>query len=110
MLLFGEVGIMLEARAVHTGRSAHNHLLALAATHGIGRRRVDEVVDQVGLRLEIRTVVGDPDALARARLDVVSHLCDLVDRLRSSGQGIGADPDDAGRLAARWPRIAATDS
>src|SRR5580693_5900442 len=32
----GEVGIMLEARAVHTGRSAHNHLLALAATHGIG--------------------------------------------------------------------------
>src|SRR6266568_4083362 len=32
-----EVGVMLEARAVHTGRSAHNHLLALAATHGVGR-------------------------------------------------------------------------
>src|SRR5258707_11890138 len=42
-----EVGIMLEARAVHTGRSAYNHLLALAATHGISQRRVDEVVDLV---------------------------------------------------------------
>ena len=44
-----EVGALLEARAVHTGRSARNHLLALAATHGIGRRRVDEVLDLVGL-------------------------------------------------------------
>ena len=34
-----EVGALLEARAIHTGRSARNHLLALAATHGIGRRR-----------------------------------------------------------------------
>ena len=32
-----ELGIMLEARAVHTGRSARNHLLALAQTNGIGR-------------------------------------------------------------------------
>jgi ABC-2 type transport system ATP-binding protein len=44
-----ELGIMLEARAVHTGRSARNHLLALAQTNGIGRRRVDEVIDMVGL-------------------------------------------------------------
>jgi ABC-2 type transport system ATP-binding protein len=44
-----EVGALLEARAIHTGRSARNHLLALAATHGIGRRRVDEVLDIVGL-------------------------------------------------------------
>src|ERR1700733_15401654 len=34
-----EVGALLEARAVHTGRSARNHLLAMAATVGIGRRR-----------------------------------------------------------------------
>src|SRR6201997_4018133 len=34
-----ELGIMLEARAVHTGRSARNHLLALAQTNGIGRGR-----------------------------------------------------------------------
>jgi ABC-2 type transport system ATP-binding protein len=44
-----EVGALLEARAIHTGRSARNHLLALAATHGIGRQRVDEVLDLVGL-------------------------------------------------------------
>ncbi|WIM99653.1 ATP-binding cassette domain-containing protein [Actinoplanes oblitus] len=44
-----EVGALLEARAVHAGRSARNHLLALAATHGIGARRVDEVIDLVGL-------------------------------------------------------------
>ena len=44
-----EVGALLEARAVHTGRSARNHLLAMAATTGIGRRRVQEVIDLVGL-------------------------------------------------------------
>jgi ABC-2 type transport system ATP-binding protein len=44
-----EVGALLEARAIHTGRSARNHLRALAATHGIGRRRVDEVLGLVGL-------------------------------------------------------------
>jgi ABC-2 type transport system ATP-binding protein len=44
-----EVGALLEARAIHTGRSARNHLLALAATNGIARRRVDEVIGLVGL-------------------------------------------------------------
>src|ERR1700728_894029 len=44
-----ELGIMLEARAVHTGRSARNHLLALAQTNGVSRRRVEEVIDLVGL-------------------------------------------------------------
>ena len=45
-----EVGALLEARSVHTGRSAYNHLLALARTHGIPRSRVDELIDLVGLR------------------------------------------------------------
>src|SRR6476469_1920062 len=44
-----EVGALLEARSVHTGRSAYNHLLALAQTHGIGRRRVAELIEMVGL-------------------------------------------------------------
>ncbi len=44
-----ELGILLEARAVHTGRSARNHLLALARTAGLGRSRVDEVIELVGL-------------------------------------------------------------
>lgn len=45
-----EVGALLDAGAIHTGRSAANHLLAMAATTGIGRRRVEEVIDLVGLR------------------------------------------------------------
>src|SRR5689334_20194511 len=44
-----EVGALLEARSLHTGRSAFNHLLALAQTHGIPRSRVDELIDLVGL-------------------------------------------------------------
>jgi ABC-2 type transport system ATP-binding protein len=44
-----EIGAMLEARAVHTGRSAYKHLLATAQTHGIGRGRVLEVIELVGL-------------------------------------------------------------
>src|SRR5436853_7379007 len=44
-----EVGALLEARSVHPGRSAYNHLLSLAQTHGIPRRRVDELIDFVGL-------------------------------------------------------------
>jgi ABC-2 type transport system ATP-binding protein len=44
-----EVGALLEARAFHPGRSARDHLAALAAGNGIGRSRVDEVLDLVGL-------------------------------------------------------------
>lgn len=44
-----EVGALLEAKSIHPGRSAHNHLMALALTHGIPRRRVDEVIDLAGL-------------------------------------------------------------
>ncbi|MFF4928694.1 ABC transporter ATP-binding protein [Streptomyces griseofuscus] len=44
-----EVGALLEARSVHPGRSAYQHLRALALTHGIPRRRVDEVIGLAGL-------------------------------------------------------------
>lgn len=44
-----EVGALLEARAVHPGRSARNHLVSLALTSGINRSRVDQVLDMVGL-------------------------------------------------------------
>ena len=44
-----EVGILLDARSVHPGRSARQHLRALAATHGISRRRVDDVIEMTGL-------------------------------------------------------------
>ena len=45
-----EVGILLDAKAVHTGRSARSHLRAMAATHGIPRSRVDEVIEITGLQ------------------------------------------------------------
>src|SRR5947207_1638078 len=45
-----EVGALLEAHSVHTGRSAYHHLLALAQTHGIPRRRVLELIELVGLQ------------------------------------------------------------
>jgi len=44
-----EVGALLEARSVHPGRSARNHLRMLAATHGISSRRADEVLEMVGI-------------------------------------------------------------
>jgi ABC-2 type transport system ATP-binding protein len=44
------VGALLEARSLHPGRSARNHLLFLAETQGFPARRVDEVLDLVGLR------------------------------------------------------------
>jgi len=44
-----EVGALLEARAIHPGRSARNHLLALAATHAISARRVDQVLGLTAL-------------------------------------------------------------
>ena len=43
------VGALLEAKAMHPGRSAYNHLLFLATSQGLPRRRVDEVVSLVGL-------------------------------------------------------------
>ena len=43
------VGALLEARSVHTGRSARNHLLFLAQTQGLPARRVDEMLEMVGL-------------------------------------------------------------
>lgn len=44
-----QLGALLEARSAHPGRTAHHHLLWLAQTHGIDRRRIGEVLDLVGL-------------------------------------------------------------
>src|ERR1022692_3774882 len=45
-----EVGAWLDAKAVHGGRSAYNHLLCLAQTNNLPRRRVSEVLELVGLQ------------------------------------------------------------
>ncbi|HEY7325716.1 MAG TPA: ATP-binding cassette domain-containing protein [Streptosporangiaceae bacterium] len=44
-----QVGALLDAKALHGGRSAHNHLLCLGQSNNLPRRRVDEVLGLVGL-------------------------------------------------------------
>lgn len=53
-----ELGALLEAKAVHPGRTAFNHLMALAYTHGVPRRRVAEVIDLAGLHAVADKRVG----------------------------------------------------
>jgi ABC-2 type transport system ATP-binding protein len=53
-----EVGALLEARSIHPGRSAFDHLMALAYTHGISRTRVSEVIELTGLRSVARKRAG----------------------------------------------------
>jgi ABC-2 type transport system ATP-binding protein len=69
-----EVGALLEAKAVHTGRSAYNHLYALAATTGIGRNRVREVIDLVGLGDVARKRAGGFSLGMGQRLGLASAL------------------------------------
>ena len=69
-----ELGVLLEAKAVHTGRSARNHLLALAQTNGISRPRVDAVIDLVGLRNVAGTRAGGFSLGMGQRLGVASAL------------------------------------
>jgi ABC-2 type transport system ATP-binding protein len=68
------LGILLEAKAVHTGRSARNHLLALAQTNGVSRRRVDELIDMVGLREVAGKRVGGFSLGMGQRLGIASAL------------------------------------
>src|SRR5205085_4127850 len=69
-----EVGALLEARAVHTGRSAFYHLLALARTHGIPKRRVDELIDLVGLHEVARKRAGKFSLGMGQRLGIATAL------------------------------------
>ena len=69
-----ELGILLEAKAMHSGRSARNHLLALAQTNGVPRRRVDEVIDLVGLGEVAGKRVGGFSLGMGQRLGIASAL------------------------------------
>jgi ABC-2 type transport system ATP-binding protein len=67
-------GALLEAQAVHPGRSARNHLRCLAQTHGLPVRRVDEVVALTGLRDVARNRVGQFSLGMRQRLGIAAAL------------------------------------
>lgn len=69
-----ELGALLEARSVHTGRSAYNHLLALAQTHGIGRARVSELIEMVGLREVAKQRAGQFSLGMGQRLGIAAAL------------------------------------
>jgi ABC-2 type transport system ATP-binding protein len=69
-----EAGALLEARSVHTGRSAYSHLLALAQTHGIARGRVDELIELVGLTEVARKRAGGFSLGMGQRLGIASAL------------------------------------
>jgi ABC-2 type transport system ATP-binding protein len=69
-----ELGALLDAKAVDKGRSARNHLLALGATVGIGRRRVDEVLETVGLTEVASQPAGSFSLGMGQRLGIASAL------------------------------------
>jgi ABC-2 type transport system ATP-binding protein len=69
-----EVGALLEAKSIHSGRSAYGHLLALAQTHGIPRSRVNEVIDLVGLREVARKRAGKFSLGMGQRLGIAAAL------------------------------------
>ncbi|WP_213815056.1 ABC transporter ATP-binding protein [Glaciihabitans sp. dw_435] len=69
-----EVGVLLDAKAVHTGRSALGHLLAIGATHNIKRSRVDEVIALTGLDSVARKRVGGFSLGMGQRLGIATAL------------------------------------
>jgi len=69
-----EVGVLLDAKAVHTGRSARNHLRALAATHGLPSKRVDEVIEIAGIASVSRKRAGGFSLGMGQRLGIAAAL------------------------------------
>lgn len=94
-----EVGALLEARAVHPGRSAYHHLLALAQTSGIRRSRVDEVIDAVGLRDAARRRAGRFSLGMGQRLGIAAALLGDPHTIVLDEPVNGLDPDGI-----RWIR------
>jgi ABC-2 type transport system ATP-binding protein len=88
-----EVGALLEARSVHTGRSAYNHLLALAQTHGIPRSRVEYLIDMVGLREVAKKRVGQFSLGMGQRLGIASALLGDPHTLLLDEPVNGLDPE-----------------
>jgi ABC-2 type transport system ATP-binding protein len=69
-----EVGALLDAKAVHPGRTARNHLRALAASNQIKRSRVDEVLDFVGIGAVADKKVGNYSLGMSQRLGIAGAL------------------------------------
>ncbi|MFH8469088.1 ABC transporter ATP-binding protein [Streptomyces sp. NPDC017991] len=88
-----EVGSLLEAKSVHPGRSARNHLLALAHTHGIAPRRVDEVIELAGLTSVAGKRVGAFSLGMGQRLGIAAALLGDPDIIMLDEPVNGLDPE-----------------
>jgi ABC-2 type transport system ATP-binding protein len=95
-----ELGILLDARSVHPGLSARNNLLALARTSGIGRRRVDEVIELAGLTEVAGTRAGGFSLGMGQRLGVAAALLGQPQTVVLDEPVNGLDPDGV-----RWIRL-----
>jgi ABC-2 type transport system ATP-binding protein len=96
----GELGILLDARSVHPGLSARNNLLALARTAGIGRRRVDEVIELAGLGEVAGARAGGFSLGMGQRLGVAAALLGQPQTVVLDEPVNGLDPDGV-----RWIRL-----
>jgi ABC-2 type transport system ATP-binding protein len=93
------VGALLEARSVHTGRSARNHLLYLAQTQGLPPSRVDQVLDLVGLRPVARKRAGGFSLGMMQRLGIAAAMLGDPKVLMLDEPANGLDPEGI-----RWIR------
>jgi ABC-2 type transport system ATP-binding protein len=88
-----EVGALLDAKAIHGGRSAYNHLLCLAQTNNIPKRRVGEVIELVGLNEVARKRSGGFSLGMGQRLGIAAALLGDPQVLMFDEPVNGLDPE-----------------